>query len=177
MYSLVPSSLWALSIACCSFSTSSSRRPGWAGMRARTATGPDGAASLMAPDRTLPGAPSEAQPVSELAEEVVDRHPYLLGGVPVADRDRLVLQRLEVYGDAERSTDLVLAAVPPPDGLGLVVLDHVTLADGPPDLPGQRRQRLLLGQRQDGDLVRRQAGMEPQHRARLAVDDVLVVRR
>ena len=45
-------------------------------------------------------------------DHVGDRHPHLLGRVAVADRDGVVLERVEVDGDAQRRADLVLAAVP-----------------------------------------------------------------
>ena len=50
------------------------------------------------------------------------RHAHLLGGVAVADRDRVVLERVEVDRDAQRRADLVLAAVALADRLGLVVV-------------------------------------------------------
>src|SRR4051794_31555756 len=128
MYVSVPSSVLALSIAASSALTSSSRLPGWAGMRANTATLLD---SLMA-SKVL--GHSETDAVGELAHQVVDRHPHLLGGVAVADRDLLVLDRVEVDGDRDRRADLVLAAVAAPDRLGLVVVDHVALAEGLADL-------------------------------------------
>src|SRR5215207_739312 len=176
MYRRVPASVLALSIAAPSALTSSSRLPGWAGILARTATLPPDA-SLMAGDRNGRDRTLEAQSVAELADEVVDRHPDLLGGVPIADRDRLVLERLEVDGDRERRADLVLAAVAATDRLRLVVVDHVALTEGLADLVGERGQRVPARQREHGHLVRRDAGVEAQHRAVLAADHVLVVGR
>ena len=59
-----------------------------------------------------------------MAEQIVDRDPLLLHRVALADRDGAVVERVEVDGDAERRAELVLAAVAPADGLGLVVVAH-----------------------------------------------------
>src|SRR5712692_438129 len=47
--------------------------------------------------------------------KVRNGHAFLLGGVPLADCHRLVVQRVEVDGHAERRADLVLAAITPAD--------------------------------------------------------------
>ena len=108
--------------------------------------------------------------------QLVDRHAHLLGGVAIADRDGTVLERVEVDRDAQRRADLVLTAVALADRLRLVVVDHVAVGQRGVDLAGQRRQRVLLAQRQHRHLVRREARVQAQHGARLVVDDVLVVR-
>lgn len=48
-------------------------------------------------------------------DQPLDRHPFLLQGVPVADGHRPVLERVEVDGDAERRARFVLTAVAPAD--------------------------------------------------------------
>ena len=71
---------------------------------------------------------------------------------PLADGDRLVLERIEVEGDAVRGADLVLAAVAATDGLGLVVVAHPQGLEGGQQLPGRLLELGLLRQGQDGDL-------------------------
>src|SRR4051812_16613051 len=71
---------------------------------------------------------SEAEPGSNLADQRVDGNAYLFRRVAVANRDRIVLQRIEVDGDAQRRSHFVLTPVAPPDRLRLVVVDHVVLA-------------------------------------------------
>src|SRR5688572_16412786 len=70
---------------------------------------------------------SGRQAVAEVADQIGDRDALLLHGVAVADRDGLVLERVEVDRDAERRPDLVLAAVAPPDRAGVVVVDRPAL--------------------------------------------------
>ena len=67
-------------------------------------------------------------------DQVVDRDALLLHRVAVAQRDRAVLQRVVVDGDAERRADFVLAAVAPADRAGLVVRDREVRAQQLDDL-------------------------------------------
>src|SRR3546814_12824307 len=69
--------------------------------------------------------------------------------VPVTHGDGAVIERVEVDGDAHGGADLVLAAVAPADGLGLVVVAHQVAAEQVEDLAGDRREGVLLGERQD----------------------------
>ena len=75
-------------------------RAGAAGACASTARSPERPVRLL-----LAGAPAQ------LGQQVGDGDPHLLGGVAVADGDGVVLQRVEVDGDAPRRPDLVLAPV------------------------------------------------------------------
>ena len=93
----------------------------------------------------------------------------------------LVADGLEVKGDAERRADLVLAAIALADGAGLVVVHHELLGKLGVQLHSGAREDLLLAQRQDRGLERRERGMEVQHHAHIVVallvlpDDLLVV--
>ncbi len=60
------------------------------------------------------------------------------GRVPVADRDRPVLERIEVDRHAPGRADLVLASVATPDRLCHVVVAHEVRLEQPEHLPGQR---------------------------------------
>src|SRR5690606_27881951 len=52
---------------------------------------------------------------AHVIQHPVHRYPLLPEGVPVPDRDRVVLQRLAVHGDGERRAGLVLPAIALPD--------------------------------------------------------------
>ena len=118
--------------------------------------------------------PSEA--LGEVAGDAVEADPLLLHRVALADRDRVVLEGVEVDGHAVRRADLVLAAVAAADRAGVVEVD----------VPAARAARsarsLRLGrqvgvalQRQHRDLDRREPRVEPQHGA--LVDAALGVGR
>src|SRR5437016_4644816 len=97
---------------------------------------------------------------TDLADETVDRHAHLLERVAVADRDGAVVERVEVDGDAPRRADLVLTAVAPADRLRLVVIAHEVRLQPAEHLAGERRERLLLGEREHRHLVRREARVQ-----------------
>src|SRR5512139_3575873 len=82
--------------------------------------------------RTLTATPLWCSAADEVlgqpALDGVEPDPGLLHGVALADRDCLVLEGVEVDGDAERRADLVLPAVAPADGAGVVELDVPALA-------------------------------------------------
>ena len=63
------------------------------------------------------------QPRREPRLDLVDRDPLLRHGVALADRHRVVLEGVEVDGDAVGRADLVLAAVALADGLRVVEVD------------------------------------------------------
>src|SRR5438309_9639216 len=71
--------------------------------------------------------------VEEPALDRIEADPVLAHRVAVADGHRVVLERLEVEGDAERCADLVLPAIAAADRAGVVEL-HV------PARPQQRCQ-------------------------------------
>src|SRR5882672_11420783 len=100
--------------------------------------------------------PLSAELLLERGHELGDRDAGLRHRVALADRDLLVLERLEVDGDAERRADLVLPPVAPPDGLRLVVRGHEVGPQRRRDLARERRELLVLRERQDRHLVRRE---------------------
>src|SRR5207237_10145981 len=83
---------------------------------------------------------------------------------------------LEVHGDAEGRADLVLAAIAPADRLRLVVCGHEVRANLRPHLAGEWREALVLGERQDRDLVRREMRAKAQKDACALLVGLLAVR-
>src|SRR5919204_6615023 len=77
-------------------------------------------------------------------DHVGDGHANLRHRVALADRHLLVLERIEVDGDAERRADLVLTPVPAADGLRLVVRREQVRTDRRVDLARERRELLVL---------------------------------
>src|SRR5690606_13545827 len=69
------------------------------------------------------------QLVREVAADSVQADPLLRHGVALTHGDGVVLEGVEVDGDAEGRTDLVLAAVATPDGASVVELDVPVLAE------------------------------------------------
>ena len=65
-------------------------------------------------DARLNGPIQKPRRAATSASSDVDRDADLLGRVAVADRHRVVVERVEVDGDAQRRADLVLAAVARP---------------------------------------------------------------
>src|SRR4029077_10113608 len=118
----------------------------------------------------------EAELLPERRHELLDLHPDLGHVVAVADRHRLIGQRIEVDGDAERRPDLVLAAIAAPDGLRLVVRRLDVRAHLRPDRARELAQLGLLRERQDGDLVWRQVAVQPQDDPHAFLVGLLVVR-
>ena len=110
------------------------------------------------------------------ARQLVDRDALLRERVAVAHGDRAVLERLVVDRHAPRRADLVLAAVALADRAALVVLGlHDRPRSALVDLAGELGLAVLAHERQHGDLDRRQARVQLQHRALLARDLLLVV--
>src|ERR1700745_2724730 len=68
------------------------------------------------------------QALGEVGLDLGDGDALLLHGVAVADRHRLVVQGVEVDGDAVRGADLVLAPVPAADRAGVVEFGVPALA-------------------------------------------------
>ena len=108
-------------------------------------------------------------------KQVGDGNTHLFGAVAVAHGHGVVLERVEVDGDAPRCAHLVLASVALADALGDVVVAHEVGLERLEHLAGQRLERVLLRQRQDGHLVGGEAPVQAQHGARLAAHLVLVV--
>src|SRR5699024_2547994 len=99
---------------------------------------------------------------------------FLRHHVTVADRHRLVFERIEVYGDAERCADIVLTAVAGTNSASHVVLDDVLHSQLLSELLGGANQHFLTGQREDGGLDGSQARIETQDGA--LIDATLRVR-
>src|SRR5690606_13300676 len=115
------------------------------------------------------------QSLGEVGADLVEAHPLLLHRVPLADGDRVVLEGVEVDGDAVRRTDLVLAPVAPTDRTGVVEVDVPQAAQLRGEALGLRGEVGVARGREHGDLHRRQSRVEPQHRA--LVDPALGVGR
>ena len=95
----------------------------------------------------------------QIADQLVDRHTYLFHGITVTDGNAVIaLNGLEVYCDAERCTDLILAAIALADRTGLVIVDREVLCQNRIDLMCLFAQ--FLGQRQDSSLIRCQSRVE-----------------
>src|SRR5262245_26729749 len=85
--------------------------------------------------------------------KLLDPDPFLLGRIALPNRDRAVVQGVEVDRDAVRRADLVLAAVAPADvAAGLVVLHPELTAQRGDDVLRGADELFLLGQRDDGHL-------------------------
>src|SRR2546423_14999485 len=97
---------------------------------------------------------SARQAVTEVRDELNDGYPVLGHRVPLPYRDRFVVERVEVDGHAVRRPDLVVAAVAPADGPGLVVVGLEDGPQGPGHVAGDRGQPPVPGQREHGGLDR-----------------------
>src|ERR1700682_1464000 len=104
--------------------------------------------------------PLSAELLPHRGDDIGDPDADLRHRVALADRDLLVLERVEVDGDAERRADLVLAAVAPSDRLGLVVGRHELGTKRRRDLARERCEALVLRQRERGDLIWRELRFE-----------------
>src|SRR5579875_1241884 len=113
--------------------------------------------------------------LGQVGVEPVDADPVLPHGVTFPDRHGLVVQRVEVDGHAVGSSYLVLAAVPAPDGAGVVELAWPPLAQRGGDVPCPRREVGVTGERENRDLDGSHPVVEPQHGPLLQV--ALGVRR
>src|SRR5690606_12416292 len=91
-------------------------------------------------------------------------------------RDRVVRQRVAVDGDAIRRAGLVLASITPADRALLVVKDVEALLERRVDRERLLRHAVLLDERKDRGLDRRETRMQLQHGAGLATDLVLAIR-
>ena len=78
---------------------------------------------------------SEIDLGSDICVELIDGETYLLHGVSVTYRDLTVGFGVEVIGYAERSSDLVLAAISLADGAGVVEIDAVLFTESLADFP------------------------------------------
>mmetsp|Transcript_35184 Transcript_35184/g.104341 ORF Transcript_35184/g.104341 Transcript_35184/m.104341 type:complete len:262 (-) Transcript_35184:1114-1899(-) len=125
-----------------------------------------------------PAAPSRVDRLLHKLEQLGQRQPALLGRVAVAQRHRVVFERLEVDGDAEGRADLVVATVAPADGAGRVELDVVAPLQPLVDVACLCKQLgLVLDEGQDRGLDGREPRVELEKRPLLAADLVDGVRR
>src|SRR5690625_101358 len=117
------------------------------------------------PPLSEPGGSGSGEMLGEVVLDLVDAHPLLAHVVALADRDRLVVEGLEVDRDAQRGADLVLTAVAAADGTGVVEVDVPALAQTRSEVLGGRRELLVATQRQHGGLDRGQARIELEQNA------------
>ena len=111
-----------------------------------------------------------------VGDDVVDGEPDLFRRVAVADGDGVVVQGVEVDGDAEGRADLVLAAVASSDGARDVPLDVVALLEVAVESFGDGEELgRLLDEGEDGDFYGGDGGVELEDVALLAVHLVLFV--
>src|ERR1700716_695714 len=82
-------------------------------------------------------APRRAQAPFDLLGQGGDRDPVLPQAVAIAQRDRVVLERLVIDRHRPRRSDLVLAAVAAADRAALVVLGLHAIAQLAVDLVGE----------------------------------------
>src|SRR3954449_2510573 len=66
---------------------------------------------------------ADGEAILEVALDRVEADPLLAHRVPLAHGHRVVLEGVEVDGEAERRADLVLTPVPPADRPGVVEVD------------------------------------------------------
>ena len=100
------------------------------------------------------GGSAADEALSQVALDALERDALLGHRVALAHGDSPILGRVEVIGQAEGRTDLVLAAVATADGAGVVVLHVPGAAQAGGQLLGRPGQLLLAAQRQDGCLDR-----------------------
>ena len=81
----------------------------------------------------------------------VDGDAELEHGVAVAEGYLLVVEGVEVHGDAEGGADFVLAAVAASDALGVVEKGVEALADEGVDAAGGGHEALVAAEGKDGD--------------------------
>src|SRR6202162_3958261 len=101
-----------------------------------------------------------AQSLLERLAQPGNREADLGHVVPRAERDRLLRLGLEVDRDAVRRPDLVLAPVALADRLRVVVLGAEERSQLVLDPMGSGHQRLFPAEGKDGDLDRRDRGLE-----------------
>src|SRR5439155_49110 len=143
------------------------------------------AASRIAPRTASRAVAASARPrrsgagkaLPESGHELSDGNADLCHRVALADRHLTIVERREVHGHAERRADLVLAPVAAADRLRLVVRRHPVRPDEIPHLARERREPLVLRERQDRDLVRRDLRAEAQDDADALLVWLLVVGR
>src|SRR2546428_36446 len=112
----------------------------------------------------------------ESGHELRDGNADLRHRVALADRHLTIVERREVHGHAERRADLVLAPVAATDRPRLVVRRHPVRPGQIPHLARERREPLVLRERQDRDLVRRDLPAEAQDDAGAPLVGLLGVR-
>src|SRR5699024_9723682 len=117
------------------------------------------------PPLSGPGGSGSGEMLGEVVLDLVDAHPLLAHVVALADRDRLVVEGVEVDRDAQRGADLVLTAVAAAEGTGGVEGDVAALAQTRSEVLGGRRELLVATQRPHGGLARGQARIELEQNA------------
>ena len=101
----------------------------------------------------------ECKLICKVSIQIFNLDSFLFHGITVTDGNAVIaLNGLEVYCDAERCTDLILAAIALADRTGLVIVDREVLCQNRIDLMCLFAQ--FLGQRQDSSLIRCQSRVE-----------------
>lgn len=116
---------------------------------------------------------------TEIGHNFVHRDANLLGGIPVSDRDGIVLlDGVKVHGYAVRDANLVRSAISPSDGTGGIPLNVVPLLNTLKQFARCLHKRLLiLYKRQNCRLDRRNTGIKLEESSLLSTNLVLGIGR
>src|SRR5438309_3750266 len=118
---------------------------------------------------------SGAELLAERRNELVDPHADLTHRIALADRHGMIVERLEVHRHGKRRSEVVWPARTSADGLRLVVGRHEVRPNLGPDVSRERREALVLRERQHRDLIRSEVRTEPEHDASAFLVRLLVV--
>ena len=97
------------------------------------------------------GLPAMTQLIFDGGDYPVDGDAELDHGVAVTEGDLLVVEGVEVHGDAEGGAYFVLAAVAASDALGVVEEGVKALTDESVDAAGGGHEALVAAERENGD--------------------------
>src|SRR5262245_39413336 len=114
------------------------------------------------------------QALGEPGNDLTFADAHLFERIAISDRDGLVLESLSIDGNAERGTCLVLAVIAPSDRALVVEVHRHRLLGVAIQLLGHLWHSLLVHEREERGLDRRELGMEGHVDARL--HDALGVR-
>src|SRR5687768_5696448 len=103
----------------------------------------------------------------DVVGDAIQGHALLLQRVPIPDCCRIAAGRVTVDRDAERRSDLVLAAVPAPDRAGLVIEHRERWTQLLREALSDLRHPVLLHEREDSGLDRSERRVKSEHDAPL----------
>ena len=95
--------------------------------------------------------------------QIGNGYPGLVHGIPIPERNLMVVQGIKINCDTKWGTDLVLPTITPPNALGVIVLSVKVLAQPAIDLPGGGDQLGVSAEGKGGYGNRGQSAMEVQH--------------